>query len=43
MGPKQVKCCRPEQMGTKEFSNMMKIISKKEESQQKRQRIGETR
>ena len=26
MGPKLVNCCRPEQMGTKEFSKMIKRI-----------------
>ena len=26
MGPKPVNCCRPEQMGTKESSNIMKRI-----------------
>ena len=26
MGPKQVNCCKPEQMGTKEVGNMMKRI-----------------
>ena len=24
MGPKQMNCCRPEQMGTKEFGKMLK-------------------
>ena len=31
MGPKLVNCCRPEQMGIKEFSKMMKIIQTLEE------------
>ena len=31
MGPKQVNCSRPEQMGTKEFGKMMKIIQTLEE------------
>ena len=31
MGPKLVNCCRPEQMGTKEFSKMMKRIQILEE------------
>ena len=26
MGPKLVNCCRPEQMGTKEYGNMLKRI-----------------
>ena len=26
MGPKLLNCCRLEQMGTKEFGNMLKII-----------------
>ena len=26
MGPKLMKCCRPEQMGTKEFGKMLKLI-----------------
>ena len=45
MGPKLVKCCGLEQMSTKEFGKMIKEsrLSKKEESQPKRQRIGESR
>ena len=31
MGPKQKNCCKPEQMGTKEFGKMMKIIQILEE------------
>ena len=31
MGPKLTNCCRPEQMGTKEFSKMMKRIQTLEE------------
>ena len=31
MGPKLVNCCKPEQMGTKEFGKMMKIIQILEE------------
>ena len=31
MGPKLVNCCKPEQMGTKESSKMMKIIQILEE------------
>ena len=31
MGPKLVNCCRPEQMGTKEFGKMMKRIQTLEE------------
>ena len=30
-GPKLVNCCRPEQMGTKEFGKMMKRIQTLEE------------
>ena len=31
MGPKLVNCCRPEQMGTKEFGKMMNRIQSLEE------------
>ena len=31
MGPKVVNCCRPEQMGTKEFGNMVKRMQILEE------------
>ena len=31
MGPKLVDCCKPEQMGTKEFGKMMKRIKLLEE------------
>ena len=31
MGPKLVNCCGPEQVGTKEFGKMMKIIQILEE------------
>ena len=31
MGPKLVNCCRPEQMGTKEFGKMLKRIQTLEE------------
>ena len=32
MGPKLLICCRPEQMGTKEFDKILKIIQTLEES-----------
>ena len=36
MGPKLVTCCRPEQIGTKEFGKMMKIqLSRKEDPSQR--------
>ena len=31
IGPKRVNCCRPEQMGSKEFGNIIKIIQILEE------------
>ena len=31
MGPKLINCCMPEQMGTKEFGKMVKIIQTLEE------------
>ena len=44
MGPTLTKCCRPEQMDTKEFGKMLKRIQiHEEESQPRRQRIGESR
>ena len=45
MGPKLMNCCRPEQMDTKEFCKMVRRtkFSRKEESQPKRQRMGESR
>ena len=45
MGPKLVNCCKLEQMGIEEFGKMMKIfkLSRKEEFQPKRLRIGELR
>ena len=43
MGPKLVNCCRPEQMDTKEFGKMVSKFPRKEKSQPKRQRIGESR
>ena len=42
MGPKLMNCCKPEQMGTKEYDKMLKRIQVLEDgrSQPQRQRIG---
>ena len=39
MGPKLMKCCKPEQVGTKEHGNMLKRIQKKAASLPRKQEI----
>ena len=43
MGPKLVNCCRLEQMGTKEYGNMLKRIQTLEDEKNHKKKVSQIR